>query len=140
MQDAAYACMCEFIFFYVLLLKEIIDIGWVFAQHFCNCLGPSYLALQNIIDETSRLIPKFYFAEGMADMMDWAASTSYFRSCSVQEPIFVVHARERGAETWWKSFMTGKSAKALSGIPHDTYGMTSLSIRQYVLGIYKQHT
>ena len=28
-----------------------------------------------------------YFAEGTADMMDWAASTSYFRSCSVQEPI-----------------------------------------------------
>jgi Glutamate/Leucine/Phenylalanine/Valine dehydrogenase len=23
-------------------------------------------------------------------------------------------------------------------VPHDTYGMTSLSIRQYVLGIYKQ--
>jgi len=60
--------------------------------------------------------------EGTADMMDWAA----------------LHARDRGAETWWKSFTTGKSAKLLGGIPHDTYGMTSLSIRQYVLGIYKQ--
>ncbi|KAN0087658.1 Glutamate/Leucine/Phenylalanine/Valine dehydrogenase domain containing protein [Tylopilus felleus] len=60
--------------------------------------------------------------EGTADMMDWAA----------------LHARHRGAETWWKSFTTGKSAKLLGGIPHDTYGMTSLSIRQYVLGIYKQ--
>jgi NAD-specific glutamate dehydrogenase len=60
--------------------------------------------------------------EGTADMMDWAA----------------LHARDRGAETWWKSFTTGKSAKHLGGIPHDTYGMTSLSIRQYVLGIYKQ--
>ena len=55
-------------------------------------------------------------------MMDWAA----------------LHARSRGAETWWKSFTTGKTAKTLGGIPHDTYGMTSLSIRQYVLGIYKQ--
>jgi len=54
--------------------------------------------------------------------MDWAA----------------LHARERGAETWWKSFTTGKSASQLGGIPHDTYGMTSRSIRQYVLGIYKQ--
>ncbi|KAF9468690.1 NADH-dependent glutamate dehydrogenase [Collybia nuda] len=60
--------------------------------------------------------------EGTADMMDWAA----------------LHARERGAETWWKSFTTGKSASKLGGIPHDTYGMTSRSIRQYILGIYKQ--
>ncbi|KIY46227.1 NADH-dependent glutamate dehydrogenase [Fistulina hepatica ATCC 64428] len=60
--------------------------------------------------------------EGTADMMDWAA----------------LHARDRGAETWWKSFTTGKTAATLGGVPHDTYGMTSLSIRQYVLGIYKQ--
>ncbi|KAF8743736.1 hypothetical protein AX14_000707 [Amanita brunnescens Koide BX004] len=59
--------------------------------------------------------------EGTADMMDWAA----------------LHARSRGAE-WWKSFTTGKSAQTLGGVPHDAYGMTSLSIRQYVLGIYKQ--
>jgi glutamate dehydrogenase len=49
-----------------------------------------------------------------------------------------VHARDRGAVTWWKSFTTGKSAAQLGGIPHDTYGMTSRSIRQYVVGIYKQ--
>ncbi|KAE9388976.1 NAD(P)-binding protein [Gymnopus androsaceus JB14] len=60
--------------------------------------------------------------EGTADIMDWAA----------------LHARDRGAETWCKSFTTGKSAETLGGVPHDTYGMTSLSIRQYVLGIYKQ--
>ncbi|TDL19702.1 NADH-dependent glutamate dehydrogenase [Rickenella mellea] len=60
--------------------------------------------------------------EGTADMMDWAA----------------LHARERGAETWWKSFTTGKSAEMLGGVPHDTYGMTSLSVRQYVVGIYNR--
>ncbi|KIM85567.1 hypothetical protein PILCRDRAFT_816763 [Piloderma croceum F 1598] len=60
--------------------------------------------------------------EGTADMMDWAA----------------LHARARGAETWWKSFTTGKSAEHLGGVPHDIYGMTSLSVRQYVVGIYKQ--
>ena len=49
----------------------------------------------------------------------------------------LVHARSRGAE-WWKSFTTGKSAKDLGGVPHDIYGMTTLSVRQYVLGIYKQ--
>jgi Glutamate/Leucine/Phenylalanine/Valine dehydrogenase len=50
----------------------------------------------------------------------------------------IVHARARGAETWWKSFTTGKSAEHLGGVPHDIYGMTSLSVRQYVVGIYKQ--
>ncbi|CAE6426784.1 unnamed protein product [Rhizoctonia solani] len=59
--------------------------------------------------------------EGTADLMDWAAN----------------HARSRGAP-WWKSFTTGKSAKMLGGVPHDTYGMTSLSVRQYILAVYKQ--
>ncbi|CAE6442417.1 unnamed protein product [Rhizoctonia solani] len=59
--------------------------------------------------------------EGTADLMDWAAN----------------HARSRGAP-WWKSFTTGKSAKLLGGVPHDTYGMTSLSVRQYILAVYKQ--
>lgn len=49
-----------------------------------------------------------------------------------------MHARERGAETWWKSFTTGKSAEKLGGVPHDIYGMTSLSVRQYVIGIYNK--
>ncbi|KAL6305517.1 hypothetical protein BKA93DRAFT_778531, partial [Sparassis latifolia] len=60
--------------------------------------------------------------EGTADMMDWAA----------------LHTRARVAETWWKSFTMGKSTETLSGILHDQFGMTSLSIQQYVLGIYKQ--
>lgn len=59
--------------------------------------------------------------EGTADMMDWAA----------------LHARSRGAP-WWKSFTTGKSAEKLGGVPHDTYGMTSLSVRQYVVGSYQK--
>jgi NAD-specific glutamate dehydrogenase len=60
------------------------------------------------------------------------------RTPSSRHPPRVVHARDRGAETWWKSFTTGKSAQLLGGVPHDTYGMTSISIRQFVLGIYKQ--
>lgn len=46
------------------------------------------------------------------------------------------HARMRGAP-WWKSFFTGKSPK-LGGIPHDTYGMTTLSVREHVNGIYRK--
>lgn len=58
--------------------------------------------------------------ENTADLVDWATE----------------HARKRGAP-WWKSFFTGKSPK-LGGIPHDTYGMTTLSVREFVLGIYRK--
>ena len=71
--------------------------------------------------------------------MDWAASTSYFRSCSLQEPILCsTCSRARGRDLV-EVIHDGKSAETLGGIPHDTYGMTSLSIGQYVLRIYKQH-
>lgn len=58
--------------------------------------------------------------ENTAELVDWATE----------------HARRRGAP-WWKSFFTGKSP-TLGGIPHDVYGMTTLSVRQYVLGIYRK--
>lgn len=58
--------------------------------------------------------------ENTANLVDWATE----------------HARTRGA-VWWKSFFTGKSP-SLGGIPHDVYGMTSLSVREFVKGIYKK--
>lgn len=58
--------------------------------------------------------------ENTADLVDWATE----------------HARARHAP-WWKSFFTGKSPK-LGGIPHDAYGMTTLSVREYVKGIYRK--
>jgi len=58
--------------------------------------------------------------ENTAELVDWATE----------------HARTRGAP-WWKSFFTGKSPK-LGGIPHDHYGMTTLSVREYVTGIYRK--
>ena len=58
--------------------------------------------------------------ENTADLVDWATE----------------HARTRGAP-WWKSFFTGKSPR-LGGIPHDKYGMTTLSVREYVKGIYRK--
>lgn len=58
--------------------------------------------------------------ENTAELVDWATD----------------HARKRGAP-WWKSFFTGKNPK-LGGIPHDTYGMTTSSVRQYVEGIYRK--
>ena len=58
--------------------------------------------------------------ENTADLVDWATE----------------HARARGAP-WWKSFFTGKSKK-YGGIPHDEFGMTTLSVREYVQGIYRK--
>ena len=59
--------------------------------------------------------------------------TSHFFSfqCTVEvvSPLLSFSAREH----------VGALAETLGGIPHDTYEMTSPSIRQYVLGIYKQH-
>lgn len=31
----------------------ISDAGWIFAQHFCNRLGPAYLALKNVLDDAN---------------------------------------------------------------------------------------
>jgi glutamate dehydrogenase len=73
-------------------------------------------------------------------MMDWAARkwlAHVERGRLTEMRCWTVHARTRGATSWWKSFTTGKSASKLGGVPHDVYGMTSLSVRQYVLGIYK---
>ncbi|GMM33122.1 glutamate dehydrogenase (NAD(+)) [Saccharomycopsis crataegensis] len=58
--------------------------------------------------------------EGTSGFVDWAT----------------LHARARGAP-WWKSFFTGKSP-SLGGIPHDAYGMTTLSVRAYVEEIYNK--
>ncbi|KAJ3358530.1 NAD-dependent glutamate dehydrogenase [Kappamyces sp. JEL0680] len=55
--------------------------------------------------------------EGTADMMDWASQHAHFR--------------------FWNAFTTGKS-QAIGGIPHDTFGMTTRSVHQYVVGIYRK--
>jgi len=55
--------------------------------------------------------------ENTAGFMDWAA----------------LYARSRGY-TYWKAFTTGKS-NTIGGIPHDVYGMTTRSVRQYSRGI-----
>ncbi|KAI8138244.1 Glutamate/Leucine/Phenylalanine/Valine dehydrogenase-domain-containing protein [Fennellomyces sp. T-0311] len=57
--------------------------------------------------------------EGTAEYMDWAS----------------LQARKRTA-SFWKAFTTGKS-QSMGGIPHDLYGMTTRSVHQYVLGIYR---
>ncbi|EPY50639.1 NAD-dependent glutamate dehydrogenase Gdh2 [Schizosaccharomyces cryophilus OY26] len=76
---------------------------------------------EQIVDKYGK--PEILFMgpdENTADLVDWAT----------------FHARNRKAP-WWKSFFTGKSP-SMGGIPHDKYGMTSLSVRRYVEGIYRK--
>eukprot|EP00672_Neobodo_designis_P008441 CAMPEP_0174854906 /NCGR_PEP_ID=MMETSP1114-20130205/32006_1 /TAXON_ID=312471 /ORGANISM="Neobodo designis, Strain CCAP 1951/1" /LENGTH=991 /DNA_ID=CAMNT_0016089615 /DNA_START=28 /DNA_END=3003 /DNA_ORIENTATION=- len=46
------------------------------------------------------------------------------------------HAQKRGY-AHWKSFTTGKT-NDMGGIPHDTYGMTTRSVRAYAAGMYRK--
>ena len=54
--------------------------------------------------------------EGTADVMEWAA----------------FYGKGRGYP-YWKAFTTGKP-NTMGGIPHDTYGMTTRSVHEYVVG------
>lgn len=58
--------------------------------------------------------------EGTAGLMDWAA----------------LYARRRGYR-YWRAFTTGKDP-AIGGIPHDMFGMTTMGVREYVLGILEK--
>ena len=59
--------------------------------------------------------------EGTAGLMEWAA----------------LHARRR-SYPFWKAFSTGKSPE-IGGIPHDLYGMTTIGVHQYVLGVLEKN-
>jgi glutamate dehydrogenase len=52
-QDAAYACAFSFPSRGTFFADKTPDSGWVFAQHFCNRLGASYLALKNVLNESN---------------------------------------------------------------------------------------
>jgi glutamate dehydrogenase len=84
-------------------------------------LGKSPGVKERIVDLYDKTEILFFGPdEGTADLMDWASG----------------HAKARGA-TFWKAFTTGKSV-TLGGIPHDLFGMTTHSVHQYVLGIYRK--
>jgi glutamate dehydrogenase len=57
------------------------DCGWIFAQHFCNRLGPAYIGLKNVLDEANpdhaevlnnikrRFREETFTREGIADVI-----------------------------------------------------------------------
>ncbi len=58
--------------------------------------------------------------EGTAELMNWA-------------PFYA----KRRKYPFWKAFTTGKASKN-GGIPHDTYGMTTAGVHEYVLSILEK--
>lgn len=52
-QEAVYACKFQSNIFYRVFhpKDDNVDCGWIFAQHFCNRLGPAYLQLKNLLNE-----------------------------------------------------------------------------------------
>ncbi|QPG77200.1 hypothetical protein FOA43_004607 [Brettanomyces nanus] len=79
---------------------------------------------ENIVDLYAK--PEMLFMgpdENTAGFVDWAT----------------LHAKKRGANFGfpWKAFFTGKSP-SLGGIPHDQYGMTTLSVRAFIEGVYEK--
>jgi glutamate dehydrogenase len=58
--------------------------------------------------------------ERTSELMNWAA----------------LYAKRR-KYTYWKAFTTGK-APEIGGIPHDLFGMTTIGIHEYVLGVLEK--
>lgn len=54
-QEATYACALKLRHLLLPLYTNyaFLDCGWIFAQHFCNRLGPAYLQLRNVLDEAN---------------------------------------------------------------------------------------
>ena len=85
---------------------------WAF-ERFVDSLLDLLVPQSNSVDHYKK--PVYLFLgpdEGTAEYMDWAT----------------MHAKERGYKMW-KSFSTGKT-KAIGGIPHDIYGMTTISVQE----------
>jgi len=75
------------------------------------------------VDYSGATVPEVLFLgpdEYTAEMMAWAVGYTKTRNYSA-----------------WKAVTTGKPA-SLGGVPHDTFGMTTRSVHQYVLGTLRK--
>lgn len=99
----------------ILLSEGMHDKSKMAFRKFIDAMLDLLIPCSNVLDYSSKPILIFLGPdEGTAEFMDWAAG----------------RAKSRGY-LLWKSFATGKS-ESLGGIPHDTYGMTSRGIQEYV--------
>lgn len=97
--------------------------GFLAFKKYISALLDLLLRDQEIVSHMNSSVNELIFCgpdENTASFMDWAAQ----------------YAKCRGY-AYWKAFTTGKS-NTLGGIPHDTYGMTTRSVRQYSRGILEK--
>ena len=105
----------------ILLGREYQDKGEMIFKQYIDGLLDLLLPHSDIVDLLGREEIIFLGPdEGTAELMNWAA----------------LRARERGYR-YWKAFTTGKKPE-LGGIPHDTYGMTTNGVREFVKGIQEE--
>ncbi|MCX6348453.1 MAG: NAD-glutamate dehydrogenase, partial [Candidatus Aureabacteria bacterium] len=105
----------------ILLGREYQDKGEMIFKQYIDGLLDLLLPHPDIVDLLGREEIIFLGPdEGTAELMNWAA----------------LRARERGYR-YWKAFTTGKKPE-LGGIPHDTYGMTTNGVREFVKGIQEE--
>jgi len=100
----------------ILLNWGFMDKGSACFKKYVDALLDLMLPHASIVDHCGRPILLFLGPdEWTADLMEWAA----------------LRAKARGY-AFWKAFSTGKPV-GMGGIPHDLYGMTTTSVRQYVV-------
>jgi glutamate dehydrogenase len=101
----------------ILLHDNAQDIRKYAFQCYVAALLDLLVLNDQIIDHYKQ--PKILFLgpdENTTDLMEWVA----------------LYAKKRGY-SYWKAFTIGKPL-SLGGVPHDTYGMTTHSVHQFVLG------
>ncbi|KAL6930010.1 hypothetical protein ACO0SA_001417 [Hanseniaspora valbyensis] len=86
----------------------------------------------SIIDILDFQSPKYVDLYGKREILFFGPDENTAGFCDFA----TLYAKSRGC-SWWKSFLTGKS-QSLGGIPHDEYGMTSLSVRAFIEGVYEK--
>ena len=91
--------------------------GVIAFQKYIDSLIDLFVSNDDVLDHYKK--PEVIFFgpdENTANLMDWAC----------------LRGKQRGYR-FWKAITTGKSL-SLGGIPHDTYGMTTRGVREYVKG------
>ena len=107
----------------------LMNYGFISEQATKNAFEKYCDSIIDILDFQS---PKYVDLYGKREILFFGPDENTAGFCDFA----TLYAKSRGC-SWWKSFLTGKS-HTLGGIPHDKYGMTSLSVRTFVQSIYKK--
>ncbi|XBW35202.1 hypothetical protein QEN19_000765 [Hanseniaspora menglaensis] len=107
----------------------LMNFGFTSEESTKNAFEKYCDAIIDILDYKS---PKYVDLYGKREILFFGPDENTAGFCDFA----TLYAKSRGC-SWWKSFLTGKS-HTLGGIPHDKYGMTSISVRTFVESVYKK--